>query len=95
MASGIEMMFKSFGIDTSKVMSEFEAFRTGATNTLRNIDQRLARLETILELNTKLLEEITAWKRIQTHQSLLTHPLQPQSPQPQPNPQPSQPEVNQ
>jgi hypothetical protein len=106
MANGMEMMLKSFGVDPAKIKAEFETMRTGVTTTLKNIDERLALIEArqknIYEQNLeqlKLLQEITAWKRVSTHQSLLNPQAQPPTaqtpppplPQPVPaNPQPPQ-----
>jgi hypothetical protein len=76
MSSGMEMLLKQLGIDPQKISSDFTALKDGVQKTLTKIDERLgqmqeaqARIEASQQLNTKLLEEITAWKRIQQYQS--------------------------
>lgn len=90
--SGIALMLKSFGIDPEKLMGEFTEFKNGVQKILERIDngqkanlEAVTRLEAMAESNQKLLQELTAWKRIQTHQPQLNQPQQPQVPPPPPN----------
>ena len=70
MASGIEMMLKSMGVDTGKIVGDFTALKDNVVKTLVAIDQRMADIEKTqeeihrkIDLAVNLMEEITAWKR--------------------------------
>jgi phage-related minor tail protein len=75
MATGLEMMLKSMGIDVGKAITDFEELKKGVTNTLTSIDTRLASIE-------KRQEEI--WQKLQQQtQPLPVHLVQAQPNQPQ------------
>lgn len=89
---GIALMLKSFGIDPEKLMLEFTKFKDGVGQILDRIDngqkanlEAVNRLEAMAKSNEKLLQELTAWKRIQTHQPQLSQPQPPQVLPPPPN----------
>jgi hypothetical protein len=96
MAGGMEMMMKSFGIDPKKIMDDFTSLKDGVTKLLHGIDLKLAevervqkslaesqaRIEASQETGLKLLEEITAWKRIKVQQDLTQRSLQNPPPPP-------------
>lgn len=44
---GMQMMLKSMGIDTDKIVADFTQLKDGVIKTLTGIDERLARLETL------------------------------------------------
>lgn len=84
MASGIEMMLKSFGFDPKKLIDDFEQLKQVTTDTLTRIDQRLEAIQ-------KRQEEI--WQMNQTSLRMSSQ-IQLQ-PQPQAQSQPQQPQLSQ
>lgn len=87
--SGMAMLLKQLGIDPEKITADFTALKEGVEKTLKEISGTLKRLEEKQDLNTKLLQELTAWKRIQTYQPQ-NQPALPQAVQQPLNPVPSE-----
>lgn len=99
MATGMEMLMKSMGIDPQKITSDFTNLKDGVLKTLADIDARMTRMETRLEeiwkANQLALSRSSQIQLVpQQPQPSLQH--QPQSepntqptaqPQPQPQPQ--------
>jgi hypothetical protein len=90
MASGMEMMLKSLGVDPKKIIQDFEALRTGVTKTLAELNERLTAIE---KTEAELLagqREIILWMNQQPPQQQ-TPPQPQQVPPPPPNPLPLSP----
>lgn len=83
MASGMEMMLKSFGVDPKKLVEDFTLMKEGVINTLKEISERNARIETYMRILGERQELI--WKAMNQPAPLPMLPnTQPAAPQPQP-----------
>jgi hypothetical protein len=90
MASGIEMMMKSLGIDPGKIMADFLALKDGVIKELQGINSKIERIE-------KSQEDFRQWLRKELEQERTTQQQpqavqQPQKPQPQLQPMNPQPQ---
>lgn len=77
--NGMQMLLGQLGIDPKKITDDFTALSTGVQTTLGKIEQRLEGIEKTQATILTLVQELTAWKRIQTHQPQLSLPAQPQA----------------
>jgi len=91
MASGIEMMLKSAGIDVEKITADFTTLKDGVIDTLKSVDAKLQRIE---ERQQEILWQIQKAQSQplivqqppnQPLVSLQANPLQPQNPLQPPN----------
>lgn len=73
---GIGMMLKALGVDAEKIISDFEALKDGTLNTLKEINERLGRIEA----GQKQLEEMWKQSQQQTQRPQLAAQV-PQQPQ--------------
>lgn len=82
MASGIEMMLKSLGIDPKKIMADFETLMNTVQSEQKNINAKLDRIE---KRQDELCSMVKAALRMSSQLQLV------QPPQTQPPPQQEQP----
>lgn len=81
--NGMQMLLQSLGIEPQKIMADFTALSEGVQKTLGTIEQRLTAIEERQQTILTLVQELTAWKRIQVHQPQLPLPVQLNQQQPQ------------
>jgi hypothetical protein len=101
MAKGMEMMLKSLGLDPTVIMGRVQEFQKGITDLLTNINTRLegiekqqAEIRASQTETLKLIQELTAWKRITVQEWLQNQQQPPQVPPSQPQPPQPLPPLN-
>lgn len=80
--NGMQMLLGQLGIDPKKITEDFTALSTGVQKTLGKIEERLDGIEKSQAIVLNLVQELTAWKRIQAYQPQPNQPAQPQAAQP-------------
>jgi hypothetical protein len=70
MPLGMDIMFKSLGVDPAKIIADFESLRTNVVGYMKATDERLSGIEKSQAEILNLLREVVAWKRIQQHQTI-------------------------
>lgn len=94
MSKGMDLMMKSFGVDPSKIISDFTALKDGVIKTLTQLDERMTLIQVaearIEQRQTELLnrmEELCQMNQRALTMSSQVHLVQQPQSQPQTMPQ--------